>query len=367
MGNLIKFIRKIFKKNYSAKQTPDIDEISGEFEPAYVETKLRRQYLQTMVDSLPISVQSKLVIMKNLQLEQLCVDKKFYDVVFEMEIDLNASSGEMYRKRRAIIEGTWQPPDTMPNYKVPDPLEPNAAAHFRETLAKFKSVPPQTKGIPDFWITVFRNTCIAEMVQEQDVPALRFLVDISIHYGKKKPSFMLKFHFAKNHFFKDSALTKTYFLKTGIDNRDPFSFEGPQITHCRGCEINWEPTMNLTTEVCEKKQRHRGDGDKRIIYETYLSDSFFNFFNPPLMKMHKDDDSEKHKILRADFKIAQYLRTRIIPKAVLYFTGDIVEANFVRDEDDTTDEDSDDEDENDYYEEYDFSDPTDESSVEPSM
>lgn len=363
----MKFIKKFFKKNISAKQTADINDISGDLEPAYVETNLRRQYLQTMVESLPPSVQSKLVMMKNMQLERIYDEKEFYVRVFEMEVDQNESNQEMYRKRRAIIEGTWQPPDTVPSYKVPDPLEPKAAVYFREALAKFKSVPPETRGIPDFWITVFRNTCIAGMIQEQDVPALRFLVDISIHYGKKKPSFTLMFHFAKNHFFMDQFLTKTYFLKMGIDNRNPFSFEGPQITHCKGCEIFWEPNMNLTTEVRQKKLRHRGDGDQRIIYETYLSDSFFNFFDPPLMKMRKDNYSEKHKALRADFKIAQYLRTRIIPKAVLYFTGDIVEENFVRDEDDTTDEYSDDEKKDDDYEKYDFSDVISDESSTQSM
>ncbi|XP_050740683.1 nucleosome assembly protein 1-like 1 [Drosophila biarmipes] len=361
MGKLLKFIKKMFKKNTSAKQNANIVDISCDLEPAYIETDLRRQYLQTMVESLPASVQSKIVFMKNLQLDQLQVDKEFYEKVFKMEMDVYAKSEKMYQKRRAIIEGTWDPPDTMPNFKEPDPLEPHVAEHFRKALAKYKSVPAVTKGIPDFWITVFRNTCIAEMVQEQDAMALRYLVDISIVYGKKKPSFKLKFHFAENHYFKDPILTKTYFLKCSIDFSDPFSFEGPEITHCRGCEINWEPTMNLTTEVCGKKQRHRGSGDQRIIYETYLSDSFFNFFDPPLVKVRKDDDSEKHKVLRADFKIAQYLRTRIIPRAVLYFTGDIVEENFAKDEDDTTDVDSGDSD--DYYDhdECDLTDATDNS------
>jgi len=52
---------------------------------------------------------------------------------------------------------------------------------------------------------------------------------------------------------------------------------------------------------------------------------------------------------------------------VLYFTGDIVEENFVRDEDDTTDEYSDDEKKDDDYEKFDFSDVISDESSTQSM
>lgn len=62
------------------------------------------------------------------------------------------------------------------------------------------------------------------------------------------------------------------------------------------------------------------------------TDSFFNFFDPP-----KDDDEEmddeNKDLLNADFEIGQILRDRIIPRAVLYYTGE------AHDEDDEFDED----------------------------
>lgn len=49
-------------------------------------------------------------------------------------------------------------------------------------------------------------------------------------------------------------------------------------------------------------------------------------------------------MLESDFEIGQYLRERVIPRAVLYYTGEIVDAD-EDDDDDDYEEGDDDEDE----------------------
>lgn len=48
---------------------------------------------------------------------------------------------------------------------------------------KIKEIPEDAKGIPNFWLTIFRNTeILSEMVQEHDEPVLQKLTDITIKY-----------------------------------------------------------------------------------------------------------------------------------------------------------------------------------------
>jgi len=48
-----------------------------------------------------------------------------------------------------------------------------------------KSIPKDVKGIPDFWLTIFKNTdMLSEMVQDHDEPVLKKLKDIQIKYDE---------------------------------------------------------------------------------------------------------------------------------------------------------------------------------------
>lgn len=128
--------------------------------------------------------------------------------------------------------------------------------------------------------------------------------------------------------------------------------------------------MNLTVKTIRKKQKHKERGAVRTIVKQVPTDSFFNFFNPPEAPTDKeetDDESQQVKniyfhillynynsliaayfqILATDFEIGHFLRARIIPKAVLYYTGDVVddeddddEEEFENEEDDYDDDDN---------------------------
>merc|ERR1719468_927794 len=92
-----------------------------------------------------------------------------------------------------------------------------------------------------------------------------------------------------------------------------------------------------------KKQKHKNKGNVRTITKQVKADSFFNFFAPPEVP---DDpkaevDEETQALLTADFEIGHYINERIVPRAVLYFTGEALEEDSDYDQDDDDEEDSD--------------------------
>jgi nucleosome assembly protein 1-like 1 len=163
------------------------------------------------------------------------------------------------------------------------------------------------------------------MIQPHDEPLLKQLTDIKIIYDEDL-SYTLEFHFLSNDYFTDSVLTKKYFLRCKIDGEDPFAFEGPEIYKCLGCNINWKPGKNITVKTIKKKQKHKARGAVRTISKQVPNDSFFNFFNPPEVPEDESKlDEESQNILATDFEIGHFLRARIIPRAVLFYTGDLVD------------------------------------------
>ena len=78
----------------------------------------------------------------------------------------------------------------------------------------------------------------------------------------------------------------------------------------------------------------------RTITKQVKSDSFFNFFDPPPIPEDPDADvdAETQDLLTADFEIGHYIRDRIIPRAVLYFTGEALEEEDFDEEEEDEDE-----------------------------
>lgn len=294
--------------------------------PAYMNAILRRQFLQEMVKSLPAPLQNRIVALKNLQLEHLKLEAEFFDEVYKLEKIYQEKYQPLFEKRRAIVTGEVDPEKEEPKWK-PEPDDENSEdiADFSMLLTKYK-IPENANGIPNFWLTIFRNTeILSEMVQPHDEPVLQKLTDITIKYDDEH-SYTLEFHFDKNEYFSNEVLTKQYFLKSTVDEDNPFGFEGPEIYKCKGCNINWEKKMNLTVKTIRKKQKHKERGAVRTIVKHVPNDSFFNFFNPPEVPEDKEEiDEDSQGILATDFEIGHFLRARIIPKAVLYYTGIVID------------------------------------------
>merc|ERR1711894_866301 len=202
------------------------------------------------------------------------------------------------------------------------------------------------KGVPHFWLTIFKNVeLIADMIQEPDEPALEALKDLTVTFTEKDPmSFTLHFHFSPNDYFSNEILTKTYELKCEPREDDPFAFEGPEIIKCTGSAIDWQKGKNLTVKQVKKKQKHKSKGSVRTITKQVKADSFFNFFDPPAVPddPNAEVDEDTQALLTADFEIGHYIRERIVPRAVLFFTGEALE-----DESDCEEEESDEDDDDD--------------------
>jgi nucleosome assembly protein 1-like 1 len=211
-------------------------------------------------------------------------------------------------------------------------------------------------------------------------------------FEQKPYGYKLEFHFAENPYFANKVLTKTYELTNDIDPKDPFSFEGPDLHRSLGCKIDWKPAKNVTVKLIKKKLKPKNKkGVPKIITKEEKQDSFFNFFTtiekkPATNKSpassgaedkavvavkgrhhadeedeEEEDETELYRI--ADFEIGQYLREKIIPKAILYYTGeyDGLEDDYDEydDEDEDEDGDEDDDDEEDEDEDDDDDDDDD--------
>merc|ERR1712121_215139 len=154
--------------------------------------------------------------------------------------------------------------------------------------------------------------------------------------------FILEFHFSPNDYFTNKVLTKEYEMKCEPMEDDPFSFEGPEIYKCKGCTIDWKKGKNLTVKQVKKKQKHKNKGSVRTITKQVKADSFFNFFDPPIVPddPNAEVDEDTQALLTVDFEIGHYIRERIVPRAVLFFTGEALEdeSDFEEEEDDSEDD-----------------------------
>jgi len=286
--------------------------------------------------SLPAPVKRRLKALKKIQLESTKIEAKFYEEVHKLECKYHEMYLPLYEKRSKITKGEHEPNDDECNWPSDDEEDDEELAGDMKDKAKLEdekskkeATEKDAKGVPDFWLTIFKNVdMLQEMVQEADEPVLSKLTDITVTFSESPMGFTLHFFFAPNDYFSNNVLTKEYEMKCEPSEDDPFSFEGPEIFKCKGCTINWkEPGKNLTVKTVKKKQKHKSKGNVRTITKQVKNDSFFNFFDPPPISDDPDADvdPETQDLLTADFEIGHYIRDRIIPRAVLFFTGEALE------------------------------------------
>ncbi|KAI1238027.1 hypothetical protein IHE44_0014129 [Lamprotornis superbus] len=272
--------------------------------------------------------------LKKLQVKCAHIEAKFYEEVHDLERKYAALYQPLFDKRREFINGEAEPTDAESEWHSENEDEEKLAGDLKNAVViDEKAEETNVKGIPDFWFTIFRNVdMLSELVQEYDEPILKQLQDIKVKFSEPGQPM---FHFGPNDYFSNSVLTKTYKMKSEPDKTDPFSFEGPEIVDCEGCTIDWKKGKNVTVKTIKKKQKHKGRGTVRTITKQVPNDSFFNFFSP--IKVSGDGESldeDSEFTLAADFEIGHFFRERIVPRAVLYFTGEAIEDddNFEDDE-----------------------------------
>ncbi|XP_006811179.1 nucleosome assembly protein 1-like 1 isoform X2 [Saccoglossus kowalevskii] len=291
------------------------------------------------IENLPKVVKRRVKALKNLQVKYAKTEAKFYEEVHELECKYAALYQSLYEKRKDVVIGAIEPTDSdcewqssdeeeddEENELLADEMKKKASLEEKEKVDEKEEENPN--GIPEFWLTIFKNVdMLSEMVQEHDEPILKCLENIHVKFSEpgQPMGFTLEFHFAANDYFTNKVLTKYYSMRSEPDESDPFSFEGPEIVSCTGCTIDWKKGKNITVKVIKKKQKHKGRGTTRTVTKTVQNDSFFNFFNPPQVPEDGEMDEETEVVLAADFEIGHFFRERVIPKAVLYFTGEAIE------------------------------------------
>lgn len=327
---------------------------------AAVQDHLMVQSPADYIKSLPKSVRRRLKALKRLQADANKVESQFYEEVHEIERKYMAQYEPFFQRRKDIISAQAEPTDAECDWpsdeetELSDDLKAKAKleeiTEGKENDTSATKLDENTKGIPDFWLTIFKNVeMIAEMIQPHDEPILKHLQDVELKLNEKS-GFTLNFMFEPNEYFTNPVLTKEYFIRFTVEDDNPLGYEGPDIVRCTGCTIDWKKGKNVTVKVVKKVQKHKGRGTKRTVMKTVQNDSFFNFFAPPHVEEDEEPDEETEALLTADFEIGHFLRESIIPRAVLYFTGEALEDDDDDDEyghdddDDNEDDDADDDD-----------------------
>lgn len=279
---------------------------------------------------LPPEVLRRVNALKNIQMDFLKLESEFYREVQVLEAKYMTQYQPLLDKRKDIVTGSYEPTEEESQWSDENDTED-------KEKSPSSSESPAT-GIPDFWLTAMKRTDLFdEWIKEHDEPVLKKLTDIKVVYADKSGmNFSLEFHFASNEWFSNSVLTKSYKMQCKVDEDDPFSFEGPAISSCEGCKIDWKKGKNLTIKTIKKKQKHKGGGQARVVTKTVPNESFFTFFSPPKLEGGEGDEEEEEasQQLSDDYACAEFIRDRLVPKAVLFFTGEMVD-----DEDDFEGED----------------------------
>ncbi|XP_023308655.2 nucleosome assembly protein 1-like 1 [Lucilia cuprina] len=180
--------------------------------------------------------------------------------------------------------------------------------------------------VNNFWLKVLKAS-YTEFISKRDEKILVHLSDIrSKLYNEPVVKFVIEFFFEPNDYFSNRILTKTYYLNCLPDNDDPLSYDGAEIYKCEGCKIDWKQ---------EDKE-----------HEKKSFTTFFDFFDPPTLPDNPEDPTyaDINVILQNDFELGFYLKERVIPKAVMFFTGEIADCLSSDSETDTDDEDAEDND-----------------------
>lgn len=307
--------------------------------------------------SLPPIVRKRVKALKKLQFSSFETESKFYEEVHLLECKFAERYAALFEKREKIVNGKVEPTDEECDWPSDDEDEEEEGAESKpkaiadapkgEGDDEKKAEEEKLVGIPEFWLTILKNVeMLSEMIEDHDEKILTHLRDIHVTFASVEPyGFTLHFVFEANEYFSNTVLTKHYTLRMAPNPEDPLGYEGPEITGCKGCSIDWKPGKNVTVKTVKKVQKHKGRAERRTVTQTVPRDSFFNFFSPPTVKEGEEVDDETEQALSRDYEIGHFIRERIVPRAVLYFTGDALDDEFGDDDYEEGDEDDDEYDE----------------------
>ncbi|KAK9918886.1 hypothetical protein WJX75_007835 [Coccomyxa subellipsoidea] len=310
------------------------------------------------VETLPKQVQARIQALRDLQDTHDEHETEYQKELKALQAKYDALYAPLYEERNAIVNGEKD---------VPAPKEEEGEPKEEEG--------PVPAGIPEFWLGVLRaNRMIGDSLTEKDEEVLKHLTDISVSELAPEPDedgdeiggFKLIFHFSANPFFSHTELEKTYYI---------YEEDGePMLHRAEGTKIDWAAGKNPTVKVMRKKAKP-GKGGRgaapKMLTKIEPVPSFFNFFSPP-QEPEEDEDIDEEDLeelrnaLEEDFEMGETIRTRIIPHAVKWYTGEANEEDEDDDEDDDEGDDID-EDDDEEGEEDDDEDAIDEKDIKQAL
>lgn len=271
------------------------------------------------MDDTPMNNLPRYVVPRVAKLQEL--DEKRESVMEEylveraaLELKFSARLKPLFETRASIIRG-----DKDVEIEKEEAMKPK----------EDKETPPdepgeKVKGVPQFWICAMTQMeTVGELITEEDVDCLESLQDITCTDDEDGKGFTLRFFFGPNEYFHDKVLTKRYEVPNMLTSDEPI------LKQVEGCKIQWKQDKSLTFRKIKKKQRGKGKnaGQVRTVTKTEKKESFFQWFDPPKLPsmedMDEDEAEQLEEVFDSDYEVAQAFRTQVIPRAILWFTGEV--------------------------------------------
>lgn len=305
------------------------------------------------LETLSEPVKGRVYVLKELHEQRKKLETEFKKEYEALQAKYRALYKPLYDERKAIVAGEKEPSaeeieaarTTQEEKKKKEQAEAGVEEQPKTEKAAPAEAAEDVKGVPGFWLQALKyHVDLREMVEPEDEPALMHLTDISWHPLPENPvSFVLEFHFSPNEFFEETVLAKTYHMQENPESGDlHFSrVDSPTIT--------WKSGKNLCVKQVTKQQRkkgnRRGKGPQtRTITVEEPCNSFFHFFNPEaFLNLQPEIPEEDYDQFREDdYVMGTEIKDRLIPYAVLYYTGEMEQEEDLGFDDDEDDEDYDD-------------------------
>lgn len=261
-------------------------------------------YVLTRVEKLQDLHIAREAIMQDYMKERAALEGKFQSL-FQ----------PLYADRAAIVQG--QKDDEIRSSSISAVVPEEEVSEEEERV----------KGVPQFWACAMTHMdTIGELITVEDVDCLEHLTNITCVDRDDGKGFTLAFDFAPNDYFTNAVLTKTYEVPNLLVSDEPM------LKQVKGDTILWKKGKSLTHKTVTKKQRGKGKqaGQVRTVAKEEEKESFFHWFTPPEMPANAADNSmdeeeadRLEEIFDGDYDVAQAFRCHLIPKAVLWFTGQV--------------------------------------------
>ena len=255
------------------------------------------------IESLPAPVQRRVSGLKGIQKDHTKLETEFQEEVLQLEKKYFAKFTPLYERRSKIVNGETEPTDAEVEAGKEDDEEEDEDEQKPVAETEDKMDEPMN-GIPEFWLSAMKNQIsLSELITERDEEALRLLTDIRMEY-LDKPGFKLIFEFAANDLFTNKTISKTYFYREENGYGGDFIYD-----HAEGEKIDWKAGKDLTVRIESKKQRNKNTKQTRVVKKTVPTESFFNFFSPPIAPEEEEEASEDiEERLELDYQLGEDIK-----------------------------------------------------------